>query len=64
MKSQLEHTIDLSSCAVDLTGAERAEAACVGGATKGRRRHFATLRVRAGCSNPLISACHEPHSCL
>ena len=46
VKSQLEHTIDLSSWAVDLTGAERAEAACVGGATKeGRRRYFATRRV-------------------
>ena len=26
VKSQLEHTVDLRSCAVDLTGAERAEA--------------------------------------
>ena len=65
VKSQLEHTIDLSSCAVDLVGSECAEAACVGDVRKGgRRRHFATLHARAGCSNPLTSACHEPHSCL
>ena len=46
VKGQLEHTWTFRSGTVDLTGAERAEAACVGGATKGvRRRHFAMRRV-------------------
>ena len=43
---QLEHKWTFRSGTVDLTGAERAEAACMGGATEGRRRrHFTTRRV-------------------
>ena len=46
VKGQLEHTWTFRSGTVDLSGAERAEAACVGGVTKeGRRRYFATRRV-------------------
>ena len=65
-ENQLEHTIDLSSWAVDLAGSGRAEE----GVRKRCREkkeyehHLATRRARAGCSNPWTSACHEPHSGL
>ena len=64
VKSQLEHTTDLSSWAVDLTGAGRAEAACV----RLRQMDDAAILPRGvfelGCSNPWTSASHEPHSGL
>ena len=54
VNSQLEHTIDLSSWAVDLAGSARAKAACASGA--GRRKRTTPPSCHAVCLSRVLES--------